>query len=724
MRNPFEDSSLSEYHSFLRFRTKNFQREYERIRRGWGSLAAYSSLHKKLGVHAEVDAFGMPVWRVTEHMPAASNVWLATSHTNFELRDDHEFVRMADGFWQLYLPREALSHGDYFEIRLQGEGPEIQRRVPAFAKWVEQDPKDPNQWCARLWDPAEPYQFQHAAPGALPFPRIYEAHIGMAADARHRKEGAVGSYNEFTEKTLKRIAESGYNAVQLMGVLEHPLYKSFGYQVSSYFAPSSRNGTPDDFKRLVDEAHRLGIAVILDITHGHACTNAEQGIASYDTSRYIFDKKSNQWGTPSFDYTKEVARRFLLSNCRYWMEDYRVDGFRFDAVGNMLYLDHGIGDDFCHVGRCFYGPDGKPRTNVNGELYLCLANTLIHELKPEAVSIAEEFSGMPGLTCSPNEGGLGFDYRFAMGIPDFWAKFIKTPDSMEKLWYEMTNHRVYDRTISYVECHDQCINGDDAMIWRLIGDAMYTRMSPFNATWNETRGVALYRLMRAVTLNSAHAGWLNFMGAEFGHPEWLDAEEHGHRQWHLTEDEASFYASLSRWDRAQLFDLVAAHPDWYAQEPFYRMVHEDGRLLAFMRGDLVFAFNFHETRAEPEFRINVRPGKYIELMSSDEPRFGGHGNLDPQKNPAEHFSDASTGIDMQDITVYVPPLTVLVLQRAPDPEPVEAPAGEPAIKDGKKPRARKPKAEGDAPKRRACAKKALKAEDIPADRCAEVLPKG
>ncbi|MBQ2761689.1 MAG: alpha amylase C-terminal domain-containing protein [Mailhella sp.] len=732
MRNPFEDSSLSEYHSFLRFRTKNFQQEYERICRGWGTLAAYSSLHKKLGVHAEVDALGREVWRVTEHMPAASNVWLATSRTGFELRPDHEFVRMADGFWQLYLPREALSHGDYFEIRLQGEGPQIQRRVPAFAKWVEQDPKDPNQWCARLWDPAEPYQFQHAAPGALHFPRIYEAHIGMAADARHRKEGAVGSYNEFTEKTLKRIAESGYTAVQLMGVLEHPLYKSFGYQVSSYFAPSSRNGTPDDFKRLVDEAHRLGIAVILDVTHGHACTNAEQGIANYDTSRYIFDKKSNQWGTPSFDYAKEMTRRFLLSNCLYWMEDYRVDGFRFDAVGNMLYLDHGIGDDFCHVGRCFYGKDGKPRTNVNGELYLCLANTLIHEMRPEAISIAEEFSGMPGLTCSPLEGGLGFDYRFAMGIPDFWAKFIKTPDSMEKLWYEMTNHRVYDRTISYVECHDQCINGDDAMIWRLIGDAMYTRMSPFNATWNETRGVALYRLMRAVTLNSAHAGWLNFMGAEFGHPEWLDDAEHGHRQWHLTEDEASFYASLSRWDRAQLFDLVARHEEWYGWEPFYRMVHEDHRLLAFMRGDLVFAFNFHETRAEPEFRISVRPGKYVELMSSDEPRFGGHGNLDPQKNPAEHFSDAATGIDMQDITVYVPPLTVLVLKRAPDPEPA-------VIVGEKKPRSRKAcakakdaapaeatataaNAEAPKPKRRACGRKALKAEDIPADRCGEVIP--
>ena len=664
--NPLADSSLSDFHSFLKFRTRNFQAEYDRLCRGYGSLKAYANLHKQLGIHSEMDEDGKRRWRVTEYMPAASHVWLTSSRINFELRPEYELTRVGDGVWQLYLPDDALAHGDYFELRLQGEGPEVLRRVPAFAKWVEQDPQNPAQWCARIWDPQKSYKFKHANPPRAPFPRIYEAHIGMAQSAQGREEGSIGSYADFIDVVLPKVKEGGYTAVQLMGVLEHPLYKSFGYQVSSYFAPSSRCGTPDEFRRLVDEAHRMGIAVILDITHAHACSNTEQGLMGYDTSRYLFDRRVNQWGTPSFDYSKEMTRRFLLSNCRYWMEEFRVDGFRFDAVGNMLYNDHGIGDAFSHTSRCFYGSDGKPRTNVNGELYLTLVNTLIHQLDPQAMSIAEEFSGMPGLTCSPLEGGLGFDYRFAMGIPDFWAKFIKDGNTMEMLWYEMTNHRPYDRTISYVECHDQCINGKDAMIWRLIGDSMYTNMSPFNATWNETRGVALYRLMRAITLNSADVGWLNFMGAEFGHPEWLDAEEHGHRQWHLTDDESSFYASLSRWDKAQLHELVEGRPDAYATQPIYRMVHEDSRLLAFTRGKLVFAFNFHETRTETEFRIKVDPGKYVEIMSSDEPRFGGHGNLDPGKNPVEHFSDASTGIDLQDITVYVPPLTVLILERQDD----------------------------------------------------------
>ena len=662
--NPLTDVELTEYRPFLQERTKRFEEERARVLRGYGSLRAYASLHERLGLFRVVDREGRRRWLVREYMPSAGRVWLTTARIGFEQRVEYELVRAGGGLWQLFLPEDALSHGDYYEIRLYGSGQTgLQRRVPAFARWVEQDKNNPDQWCARVWAPEKPYVFQHERPARAKFPRIYEAHVGMAQDARTHTEGSVGSYDEFAARVLPRVRAGGYTAVQLMGVPEHPLYKSFGYQVSSYFAPSFRYGDPDGFRRLVDEAHRLGLAVILDITHAHACANTEQGLARYDTSSYFFDARSNQWGTPSFDYSREMTRRFLLSNCRYWLEEFNVDGFRFDAVGNMLYTDHGIADSFEHVGRCFYAPDGGSRTNAWGELYLCLANALIHELVPSAVSIAEEFSGMPGLTCPPKEGGLGFDYRFAMGIPDFWGKFIKKPSDMGRLWYEMTNHRPYDRTISYVECHEQCINGDDAMIWRLVGDAMYTRMSPFNATWNETRGVAIYRLMRGVTLMSADAGYLSFMGTEFGHPEWLDDEKHAHRQWQLAEDQVSFYAALARWDKAQMKEIVNRHRRDFAKNPEFRFIHEDNRLLAFSRGRLLFAFNFHETRPEPEVRFQVPPGKYVEILSSDEPRFGGFGNLVPSKNATEHFSDATTGIDMQDITFYLPPLTMLVLER-------------------------------------------------------------
>ncbi len=352
------------------------------------------------------------------------------------------------------------------------------KRVPAFARWVEQDAITPTQWCARIWRPEQPYRFRCRRPPRVLFPRIYEAHVGMAqADTAHHGE-SVGNYTDFIQEVLPRIKADGYTAVQLMGVLEHPLYRSFGYQVSSYFAPTSRCGTPDQFKALVDAAHGLGLAVLLDIPHGHACPNTEQGLAAYDGSRYFFKPQYNQWGTPAFDFSQELARRFLLSNCRYWLEEFRVDGFRFDAVGNILYLDHGLDDDFSHVGRCFYGKDNQPRADVDGELYLCLANALTHEIYPGAVTIAEEFSGMPGLTCPPEEGGLGFDCRFAMVIPDYWAHCVQHPRDMGSLWHEMTNHRPYDRTVSYVECHDQCINGEDAMILAAPGPGHVHRHEP------------------------------------------------------------------------------------------------------------------------------------------------------------------------------------------------------------------------------------------------------
>ena len=296
-------------------------------------------------------------------------------------------------------------------------------------------------------------------------------------------------------------------------------------------------------------------------------------------------------------------------------------------------------------------------------MYINLANALTHELAPSAMTIAEEFSGMPGLTCPPEQGGLGFDYRFAMGIPDYWAKCIEEPRDMGSLWYEMTNHRPYDRTISYVECHDQHINGSDAMIWRLLGDAMYGHMGNKAESWNISRGLAFYRLMRLITLATADAGYLNFMGCEFGHPEWLDAEKHAHRQWRLADDPGLKYHSLAAWDR-QMLALVQSHLEDFAQPPMFRFIHEEKRLLAFERGQLLFAFNFHELEAQKGLRFAVSPGKYAELLSSDEIRFAGHGNLAVKSPPTEHFTAPLPGRYEGDITLYLPPLVGLVLKNA------------------------------------------------------------
>lgn len=662
---PLEDPALEPYRDFLLARASRFEEEKKRIEEQYGSLRAYANIYKNLGPHLVNEDNG-EFWRWREYMPNAESVWLTTARLNFQRFASHRFKDIGNGYFELILPRTDLPHGEYVELRVQarnqGVGTAL-RRVPAFAQWVEQDADTPTQWCARMWAPEEPYEFKHRRPGILEFPRIYEAHVGMAQSSLTHVGESVGTYEYFRRFVLPRIKACGYTAVQLMGILEHPLYRSFGYQVSSYFAPSFRYGNPDEFKALIDEAHGMGLAVILDITHGHAASNTEQGIARYDGSNYFFSEKMNQWGTPSFDYANEMTRRFLLSNCRYWMDEFRVDGFRFDAVGNMLYLDHGVDDDFSHVGRCFYGKNGEPREDVNGEMHICLANALTHELDKSAITIAEEFSGMPGLTCPPAQGGLGFDYRFAMGIPDFWEKAIEAPREMGSMWYEMTNHRPYDRTISYVECHDQCINGDDAMIWRLLGDSMYRLMGEGQDSWNISRGLAFYRLMRLITLCSADAGYLNFMGNEFGHPEWLDAEEHAHRQWHLADQPDLKYSGLAAWDKAQLKEIVGGHMKDFQKPPMFRFIHEDWRVLAFERGRLLFVFNFHETEARSDLLFAVTPGKYVELLSSDEKRFCGHGNLEITDPPLEHFTIPLSYRWEQDIKLYMPPMVALVLHR-------------------------------------------------------------
>ncbi|MDR1778070.1 MAG: alpha amylase C-terminal domain-containing protein [Desulfovibrio sp.] len=663
--NPLEDKELEPYRDFLLRRSNRFAEEMRRIVAQYGSLRAYAGLHTSLGVHRIRLTDGTEAWRLREYMPNAEELWLTTDRLNFQRHASCRFSRLKDGFFQLILPREALAHGTYMELRVRPRGGGMRgalRRVPAFASWVEQDNVLPGQWCARLWHPETPYRFRHRRPAGTAFPRIYEAHVGMAQSALNRQAESVGTYREFSAEILPRIKAAGYTAIQLMGIPEHPLYRSFGYQVSSYFAPSSRFGSPDEFRELVDSAHALSLMVILDIPHAHACANAEQGLAAYDGSRYLFSGQNNQWGTPSFDYNQEMTRRFLLSNCRYWLEEFRVDGFRFDAVGNMIYSDHGVDDNFSHVGRCFYGKDGLSRVDGNGELYLCLVNHLIHQLRPQALSIAEEFSGMPGLTCPPGDGGLGFDYRFAMGIPDYWEKCIEHPRDMGSLWYEMTNHRPYDRTISYVECHDQCINGHDAMIWRLIGKDMYDYMSVFTDNWNTSRGLAFYRLMRLITLCTADAGYLNFMGNEFGHPEWLDEREHAHRQWHLAERDDLKYAKLAAWDKAQM-TLVAEHSADFQRQPLFRYIHEGDRILAFERGRLLFAFNFHELRAKTDLLFAVTPGKYVEKLSSDEIRFAGKGNLRVQSPALEHFTSVIRYRAEQDVALYLPPMTALVLYR-------------------------------------------------------------
>lgn len=450
--------------------------------------------------------------------------------------------KQKNGIWEINLPADAIHHGDLYKLNVYwecGQG----ERIPAWATRVVQD-EQTKIFSAQVWAPENPYKFKKKTfkPDTNPL-LIYECHIGMA-----QQEEKVGTYNEFREKILPRIAEEGYNCIQIMAIQEHPYYGSFGYHVSSFFAASSRFGTPDELKALIDAAHEMGIAVIMDIVHSHAVKNEVEGLGNFagDPNQYFYPgarREHPAWDSLCFDYGKNEVIHFLLSNCKYWLEEYKFDGFRFDGVTSMLYYSHGLGEAFCNYGDYFNG-----HQDDNAICYLTLANEVIHQVNPKAITIAEEVSGMPGLAAKVEDGGYGFDYRMAMNIPDYWIKTIKEkidedwkPSSM---FWEVTNRRQDEKTISYAESHDQALVGDKTIIFRLIDADMYWHMQKGDENYVVNRGIALHKMIRLLTSSTINGGYLNFMGNEFGHPEWIDFPREGNgwsckyarRQWDLVDN--------------------------------------------------------------------------------------------------------------------------------------------------------------------------------------------
>lgn len=215
-------------------------------------------------------------------------------------------------------------------------------RIPAWIQYVTQDLNVSPVYDAIFWNP-EKYVFKNKAPPKPKSARVYEAHVGIST-TEHR----IGTYKEFTANILPRIHKLGYNVVQLMAIQEHAYYASFGYQVTSFFAVSSRYGKPEDLKELIDTAHGMGITVLLDIVHSHACKNVLDGINMFDGSDHLYFHEGGKgrhelWDSRLFNYGHHEVLRFLLSNLRYFMEEFKFDGFRFDGVTSILYTHHGIG---------------------------------------------------------------------------------------------------------------------------------------------------------------------------------------------------------------------------------------------------------------------------------------------------------------------------------------------------------------------------------------------
>ncbi len=657
-----------------------------------GSLKKFANAYNYFGLHKEKKN-----WVFREFAPNATAISLIGTFNDWQKNDPaYSLKKEDDGTWIGKFPLDALKNGDLFKLWIEWNGG-AGERIPAYARRVVQD-ENTKIFSAQVYDPENPYEFKikKFTPDTKPL-LIYECHIGMA-----QNEEKVGSYEEFRTKTLPRIAKDGYNAIQIMAIQEHPYYGSFGYHVSSFYAASSRFGTPDDLKRLIDDAHERGIAVIMDIVHSHAVKNEVEGLGRFDGSYDLYfygdhRREHPAWDSLCFDYGKNSVLHFLLSNCKFWLEEYKFDGFRFDGVTSMLYYDHGLGKAFSTYADYYDGGQ-----DPNALVYLSLANILIHEVNPKAITIAEEMSGMPGLALKFDEGGIGFDYRMAMGIPDYWIKMIKEKKDEDwhptSIFWELTNRRADEKTISYCESHDQALVGDKTIIFRLIDKEMYWHMMVGDNNYTVDRGMALHKMIRLVTLATINGGYLNFMGNEFGHPEWIDFPREGNgwsykyarRQWDLVDREDLKYKFLNAFDNAMV-ETVSSQYNFQSLPVEKLWEKDDDQILAFRRGDLVFVFNWSPNRSFADYGFLAPAGEYEVVLDSDRHEFGGYDNIDDKVHhfttPDPLYSPSGKGW----LKLYIPARTAMVLRfvkPAPKKAASKAKAAEPK-KEAKKTTTRK-----------------------------------
>ena len=661
------DPLLKPYRAQLRERFAHYQRLRTKIEETGGVLGEISQGHHYFGFNRGENDGENGVWY---------REWAPNAHALSLIGDFNDWDRVANpmsidewGVWHLFLPdkhyADRLVHGSSIKAHVVSALSGLDR-IPAYVQRVTQE--SDADFRGQYWAPPHPYQWKHHAPYfdvQTEGLRIYEAHVGMAQEAEK-----VGTFAEFTENILPRIADLGYNAVQLMAVMEHPYYASFGYHVSNFFAVSSRFGTPEELKALVDTAHSMGLLVIMDLVHSHAIKNLNEGLSYFDgTAGHYFHAGPKgehiAWDSRCFDYSKYEVQRFLLSNIRYWLETFRFDGFRFDGITSMLYSDHGLGREFTGYADYF-----DTRVEPDAITYLMLANEVVHAVNPAAISIAEDMSGMPGIARPIAEGGLGFAYRLAMGIPDYWIQLLKEKEDEDwhigEIYGMLRNRRTGEKHIAYVESHDQGIVGDKTLAMQLMDTELYTNMGIFTTSLVIARGIALHKLIRLLTFSLGGEGYLNFMGNEFGHPEWIDFPREGNnnsywyarRQWSLVDDDTLRYKHLNAFDHA-MQSLDIAHHLLTDENINLLLIHEEAKQIVYERGGLVFAFNFHPTASVTDWRVPVpQRSDYRLILNTDDTAYGGHGAVEGAHYP---WQDVAMEGHTQSIQLYVPARSALVL---------------------------------------------------------------
>ena len=647
------DPYLAPYKDDLLLRMNNFKNKKTELC-GEKSLNDFANGHNFFGFHKTNNG-----WVYREWAPAADRMFLTGDFNGWDIYKT-PMTRLENGVFEVNVGKE-LKTGMKVQAIVEKDG-QILRRVPSYATKVVQD-EVTYWWCAEVCEISNPYNWEDEKFKMPKTPLIYECHVGMAQD----KYG-IGSFTEFADNILPRIKKLGYNTVQIMAIMEHPYYGSFGYQVSNFFAPSSRFGTADDLKYLINKAHKMGIAVLLDIVHSHAVGNTNEGLNMFDGTDYQYFHAGGKgdhpaWGTKLFNYAKNEVLHFLLSNVKYWLTEFHFDGFRFDGVTSMLYHDHGLGSAFVNYDMYF-----SMNTDTDAITYLMLANDLIKEINPKALTIAEDMSGMPGMCLPIKDGGIGFDYRLSMGVPDLWIKYLKDISddywNMGTLWWELNSRRPKEKVIGYSESHDQALVGDKTIMFRLCDANMYSSMNKGNNDSVIYRGIALHKMIRLITSSLAGDGYLNFMGNEFGHPEWIDFPREGNgwsyhycrRQWNLVDNPDLMYMGLNDFDKAMISFLKKEKI--LTKKSELALIHEDDKLLAYKKGDDLFVFNFHPYKSFEGYAIPAESGEYKVILSTDDAEFGGHNRVDK-----EYIYKTEEINSKECIKLYIPSRSGFVLKK-------------------------------------------------------------
>ena len=632
----------------------------DRVLKEGQSLNDFANAHEYFGFHHADGG-----WYYREWAPGAYQLYLEGDFNGWN-RTSHPLTPLGNGNWEIFLPGDdALWDGCRVKTVVDANMTRTEH-IPLYARRVVQDKKTVS-FNAEVVDDRKQFAWTDQNFRGEKSLFIYEAHVGMA-----QEEGKIGTYREFADKILPRIQKAGYNTVQLMAIMEHPYYGSFGYQVSNFFAASSWFGRPEDLKYLVNTAHAMGIRVLLDVVHSHAVKNTVEGINMFDgtTWQFFHDGAKGDhpaWGTKCFDYGKTGVLHFLLSNLKFWMTEYHFDGFRFDGVTSMLYHDHGLGTDFNTNDKYF-----SYNTHTEAITYLQLANELIRQVNPQAITIAEDMSGMPGMCLPISDGGIGFDYRLGMGLPDMWVRTVKEQKDENwdifKMWCEMCMRRPGEGTVAYVESHDQALVGDKTLIFRLADAAMYTDMEKSTHNPVIDRAIALHKMIRLFTLAGGGEAYLNFMGNEFGHPEWIDFPREGNgwsfhycrRQWSLRDNGLLKYEWLGQFDEDMIH--LAKDVDLFSmQMGNLRLIDSGRQVIAFYRKGLLFAFNFSPCNSYTDVEISLPAiADYQVALCSDDGKYGGNDLIAHMKYTAQVDSQGNSSVKL-----YLPARTAVVLKEMP-----------------------------------------------------------